>query len=314
MTELELYHHGIKGQKWGVKNGPPYPIKRHKTSTTRTKSINESIKKGKIKVNNLKDYTVGSLTTFVNSGKEYTSGLIHGHDFDWQEVVNTDAYGLVTPVHNALKNKEKNGNYGVYQYSDSDPIFERSINHGRIDDFSMRTCNPSYGSDGTTQNCAKCSATLELERRGFHFMSGRQTYPSSVDAMSYWFKGAERMDMDSDIAEESIKSFGKKTSGTISIRYPDEIGGGHAMHWTVDDNGDFEIQDGQNNRRFSSISNMMETYGGDSSKQVSVFRLDNCEPDWDHMESDSVVRHPGGEQKPYNKVRNKFDGRVVDTW
>lgn len=22
-----LYHHGIKGQKWGVKNGPPYPLK-----------------------------------------------------------------------------------------------------------------------------------------------------------------------------------------------------------------------------------------------------------------------------------------------
>lgn len=24
--EDELYHHGIKGQKWGVKNGPPYPL------------------------------------------------------------------------------------------------------------------------------------------------------------------------------------------------------------------------------------------------------------------------------------------------
>ncbi len=22
----ELAHHGIKGQKWGVKNGPPYPL------------------------------------------------------------------------------------------------------------------------------------------------------------------------------------------------------------------------------------------------------------------------------------------------
>lgn len=22
----ELYHHGIKGQHWGVKNGPPYPL------------------------------------------------------------------------------------------------------------------------------------------------------------------------------------------------------------------------------------------------------------------------------------------------
>ena len=23
----ELYHHGIRGQKWGVRNGPPYPLK-----------------------------------------------------------------------------------------------------------------------------------------------------------------------------------------------------------------------------------------------------------------------------------------------
>ena len=22
----ELYHHGIEGMKWGVKNGPPYPL------------------------------------------------------------------------------------------------------------------------------------------------------------------------------------------------------------------------------------------------------------------------------------------------
>lgn len=22
----ELYHHGIQGQKWGVRNGPPYPL------------------------------------------------------------------------------------------------------------------------------------------------------------------------------------------------------------------------------------------------------------------------------------------------
>lgn len=23
----ELYHHGIEGQKWGVRNGPPYPLR-----------------------------------------------------------------------------------------------------------------------------------------------------------------------------------------------------------------------------------------------------------------------------------------------
>ena len=24
-----IVHHGIKGQRWGVKNGPPYPIEKH---------------------------------------------------------------------------------------------------------------------------------------------------------------------------------------------------------------------------------------------------------------------------------------------
>lgn len=23
----ELYHHGIKGQRWGVRHGPPYPLR-----------------------------------------------------------------------------------------------------------------------------------------------------------------------------------------------------------------------------------------------------------------------------------------------
>lgn len=27
MSNYELYHHGILGQKWGTKNGPPYPLK-----------------------------------------------------------------------------------------------------------------------------------------------------------------------------------------------------------------------------------------------------------------------------------------------
>lgn len=29
----ELYHHGIEGQRWGVRNGPPYPIQKQKKST-----------------------------------------------------------------------------------------------------------------------------------------------------------------------------------------------------------------------------------------------------------------------------------------
>lgn len=26
ISNNELYHHGVKGQEWGVRNGPPYPL------------------------------------------------------------------------------------------------------------------------------------------------------------------------------------------------------------------------------------------------------------------------------------------------
>lgn len=32
-TLEELYHHGIRGQKWGVKNGPPYPLDKGRKQT-----------------------------------------------------------------------------------------------------------------------------------------------------------------------------------------------------------------------------------------------------------------------------------------
>lgn len=32
----ELAHHGVKGQKWGVRNGPPYPIKRDNVKVEKT--------------------------------------------------------------------------------------------------------------------------------------------------------------------------------------------------------------------------------------------------------------------------------------
>ena len=53
----ELYHHGIRGQKWGVRNGPPYPIENKvMTKGTRLNSVS-SYKNTKKYLNNDKIYT-----------------------------------------------------------------------------------------------------------------------------------------------------------------------------------------------------------------------------------------------------------------
>lgn len=51
-----LSHHGVKGQKWGVQNGPPYPLDSGNDSSKKKKSnagkyLDQNIKRGKDKPN-----------------------------------------------------------------------------------------------------------------------------------------------------------------------------------------------------------------------------------------------------------------------
>ena len=311
MADFFLSHHGVKGQKWGVrryqdKNGRLTAAgKQHLKDRKIDAKIEEYVKSGKAKVEELENYTVAGLTTMTRpSGEQYVSGLMEGHDFDWQEVTNYSDLGGYYTTASVIKNKPNS-----HRYVDGDPIYETHDNF-QIASYDMKRCNPNFGQPGTTQNCAKCSATLELRMRGdYDISAGRQTYPSSADAMSYWFKDAKRVDYDYDTVEDALRSYGKKTSGTLGYQYA--TGGGHSVHWTNDAFGNFQIQDGQNGRTFNSVSELMDAYGGDTTKTLSTFRLDNCEPDWDALESDSVVSKRYGS---YSKVRNKWSNRVVDTW
>lgn len=73
MNYNELYHHGILGQKWGVQNGPPYPLSRDVSTGSSLKSNNK--KKTKEYSKQFKSGNVGSFGKSKDNNILYITGI-----------------------------------------------------------------------------------------------------------------------------------------------------------------------------------------------------------------------------------------------
>lgn len=111
----ELYHHGIKGQKWGVQNGPPYPLD-SKVSTG--KSLRKSKTSGK------KVFVSGSSKTQDKESNYYYKKLPKGvrEELDQRMknkdiIIVGDAPGIDRQVQDYLKKKHYK-NVEVYSPGD----------------------------------------------------------------------------------------------------------------------------------------------------------------------------------------------------
>lgn len=47
MSDYELRHHGVQGQKWGVQNGPPYPLDSSVSTGSKLKQVKDRVKRAK---------------------------------------------------------------------------------------------------------------------------------------------------------------------------------------------------------------------------------------------------------------------------
>jgi hypothetical protein len=74
-----LYHHGVKGQKWGVKNGPPYPIgsdgnKSIAKSSEHDTIVEDAIRSGKVLKKINKDKQARHTRSGHIPGRSYLDG------------------------------------------------------------------------------------------------------------------------------------------------------------------------------------------------------------------------------------------------
>lgn len=290
--ERELYHHGILGQKWGKRNGPPYPLK------SSAHSKNEQHENWKKSLGGERNEELYRRNIKKQSGifsKETLKKIKIGKRFSREDV----AQKKLDEIRNSKKG----------------PIDEKTGFHLKTKEMTaeqdIKKVNPVYSSSkNTNNNCVYCSATFEVRRRGYDVtanlsgkpMNGRAVihsmFPKSkvnnIDPYNLIDKKSSSVNPqigdlnkakkyenlasngdNRDYAKTVINTLSKEQNSRGCLLVSWGFGGGHAISYEVK-NGNVRIFDGQNGKIYSgkSVEDILS-----STYMVANVRLDDVDFD-----------------------------------
>ena len=279
----ELYHHGIPGQSWGVRNGPPYPLDQ-KTHNKVVKG--EGANKSKETKGIIGD--VVAPLAFVAADVLAYLGIsrvvVNTHKRISQNRRTKDSEELSEDLIGDIAENRK--------FSDNDPPKQIQGKHSIEDD--MAACNPKYaGSEvpGTTNNCTLCAFTYDMRRRGYDVTakaSNRGNYPDVL--MTDIYKGARQEKIGagsfSGVFENAAKKYPEGARGEIAVYGPFS---GHSMAFEIR-NGKMEVLCTQTNQKFTpqQLSQM-----GWNPRETTVIRTDHLQLRMDQVNKVCSELKPG---------------------
>lgn len=306
-----LMHHGIMGMRWGVHNGPPYPLDK-KLSRRIQKGHNEKarisakeyqdMRSGKIKTTkkdragsshagsafsrklNMLTARNGSLSLYLSAPQIFEAAS------DSPAVSTLDAERVQAAKDYVASLTDATPKGG--KISESDLV---SLKAGRV----YPTVNPAYttGTTAARSNCVLCTNALALRSLGYNVEAG-ETGGFGVSGMLsgateyYWDGAIPYKERGAANVEQRLRSFGNKGKGEIVGRYAS--GGGHSIYFQNErgDDGKYGpvFYDGQSGQRYRSVSEMLEETCFDTSEMMRITRLDTATPNWKHMSEDNVFR------------------------
>lgn len=266
----ELYHHGIKGQKWGIRrfqknDGSLTPAGKKRYSDGESASENESdehSKKG-LTDKQKKAIKIGAAvvgTALVAYGGYKLSQVYRG------------AGSKIDPE-TGFRLIDKN-------MSDADNLL--AVNPGRVR-FLSKEKNLEI-IDGSSTNCMLCTTAYEFRKRGLDVhagleKSGRGYQPDFLfpkifkdykGTTKIKFRDGSRTTLLSDL-EEYAKKQGNGSRGNVIVWW--KQGGGHSMIWE-NINGKIVFKDGQTNSIYENFGEQILKHAN-MSRPVEMLRTDN---------------------------------------
>ena len=315
-----LAHHGIKGQRWGVRNGPPYPLKAGDHSASEKKanwrsSLSNKVGGGTSATSKARNYMTPSekkqdrmkalsealisagvgtvvaastITAFADaSGVPVTPKML-------APAVIAAGLAATTPYirHTIASKKEK----AAEEWRSNAPLDKKTGLHLKTENLTEKEdaqrINPGFKNmyRDTKNNCTMCSAAYDLRRRGYDVVAQKSpTGYEPENSFEKWYKGAKqkriKIDPYAHMQVENMLSKEPEGSRGALVLYS-SFGGGHAVAYEITD-GKINVIDGQCGKTYD-VTNVdrLAQWGGLS--HVGYYRLDNLEPNYATMRKVAV--------------------------
>lgn len=264
----DLSHHGIKGQKWGVRNGPPYPLDRKTSSdTSKKKTTAKSFveRRGKALVSK----------SIAGTGEEY---IVYA--------VSMAAYfGAIyasSKISESISRKKKSKEIEVLNENKSIENFDKApkLSKKMSASESMKVTNPDFPDEGTTMNCTFCTTAMALREKGYDVRAGKLSDGTYSDMLFEKAFNSPEIKMPKKQTAttmlEQLSKNGEGSYGNLTVSWT--LGGAHSVFWKVE-NGKTKIYDGQNGKEYTESSFTLNDFTKYvNMNNIKYNRLDNCDP------------------------------------
>lgn len=259
-----LVHHGILGQKWGKRNGPPYPLKSGAHTNAEKTGRGESVASGILDAAGNK--SVAGL--YVDPGVAVAVAQVAAY---------AALIGTVAVVQKVQYKKEVKRNSG------DESNIQKRIQGKHSPEEDLKAVNPDFADTtdmGARVNCTMCSTAYELRRRGYDVVAQKSTIGRTPDDAAKWFNIDKKDISQFKTREAFADALSKEPDGARGLTFTayGPFGSHHCMIWEKA-NGKITISDGQDNMPPKSIVD--SGISAKASIPYRYIRTDNASINWE---------------------------------